>query len=130
MKRLIFIAVSYLTSFHMLAAEYVPFVVEGKTWEVEYKGGYPMTVDPRTLRLDGDTLINGMTYKKLYETIHATGRSEYRGAFREVDRKVFFMQYSAHDEVLHYDFSLHVGDTFISVQNKGTDYEREVEYEM
>ena len=40
-------------------AEYEPFVVEGKTWEVEYRGNWNGWTELEILMLDGDTLING-----------------------------------------------------------------------
>ena len=129
MKRALCFLILFLANQYS-RADYLPFVVEGKTWEVEYRGNWNGWTELEILMLDGDTLINGQTYKKMYGTWHNSGNVEYKGAFRELDRKVYFLPSSAHEEVLYYDFTLHVGDTYTLFMDKGTAYESECQYEV
>ena len=69
-----------------LFAAYRPFIVEGKTWEMEVENLNATKVDTYTLVLLGDTLINGVLYKKLL-----SNDDGYIGAFREENRKVYFL---------------------------------------
>ena len=97
---------------------------------MEYRGNWNGWTELEILMLDGDTLINGQTYKKMYGTPQNSGDVIYKGAFRELDRKVYFLPSSAHEEVLYYDFTLHVGDTYTLFVDKGTAYESECQYEV
>ena len=86
----------------------MPFVVEGKTWVVEYDLSLATQVIPKTFTLTGDTVVQEKHYKKfLY------GGKVYKGAFREENRKVFFLPNKATEEQLYYDFTLHTGDSFL-----------------
>jgi len=129
MKYTLLLTLLFSFSFTVLA-EYEPFVVEGKMWEVEYRGNWNGWTELEILMLNGDTLINGQTYKKMYGTPQNSGDVIYKGAFRELDRKVYFLPSSAHEEVLYYDFTLHVGDTYTLFMDKGTAYESECQYEV
>ena len=63
-----------------------------------------------TIKVDGDTVIGGMSYKKIVDV--ATGN--YRYGMREDGRKVYciYANYESNGEKLIYDFGLNVGDTF------------------
>ncbi|XZF16167.1 T9SS type A sorting domain-containing protein [Chitinophagaceae bacterium MMS25-I14] len=64
---------------------------------------------------NSDTVIGGVTYRKMYETTNdkVFDASEYIGALRQdtAARKVYFFAKGAGAEHLLYDFSLKVGDT-------------------
>jgi len=117
MRRTLFIALLTLLP-HPAFAEYVPFVVEGKTWVVEYDLSLATQVIPKTFTLTGDTVVREKHYKKfLY------GGKVYKGAFREENRKVFFLPNKATEEQLYYDFTLHTGDSFLPQKSSSQDYE-------
>ena len=88
-------------------ADYTPFVVEGKTWVMETTYYNATKVQPWTYVLSGDTIINGLLYKKLL----IDGR--YEGAYREEGRKVFAIWTDMEKERMLYDFNLKVGDKFV-----------------
>ena len=109
MKRLLFIMVSCLTTFHVLA-EYVPFVVEGKTWDLMVKYQWLEGVEYiRRCELKGDTTINGIIYKKYYED------GTYGGAVREMGKKIFI--FNGSQEYLGYDFNLKKDDCIYINEN-------------
>jgi len=67
----------------------------------------------------GDTIINGIYYKKLLQNISDSSfsapikneSSYYKGAFRQDSLKVYFIQENDSSEKLYCDFDLHIGDT-------------------
>ena len=76
--------------------------------------------------LSGDTIINGITYNKLYllndTTLNISSEDEYLGGFRQEGKQVWFQPSSSllyplyddlpySEETLLYDFSKNVGDT-------------------
>ena len=91
---------------------YRPFVEEGKVWTYHYHGynGREFNVDRV---MDGDTIIGGQTYKKIYDKIGG----QYLYALREKGKKVYIVSNEAESlldetgtESLLYDFSKDVGD--------------------
>ena len=91
---------------------YRPFVEEGKVWTYHYHGynGREFNVDRV---MDGDTIIGGQTYKKIYDKIGG----QYLYALRENGKKVYIVSNEAESlldetgtESLLYDFSKDVGD--------------------
>ena len=94
--------------------DYHPLVTEGKTWEYSYVGWNPEQQDDCILMLRGDTIINGASYKKLYQ-VNGLGTSgqtnEYFRAMRETDRKVYCIPHNSQEEHLLFDFNLQAGDS-------------------
>ena len=91
---------------------YRPFIEEGKTWIVRvYSDNLSHDQWTEYLYIDGDTIINGQTAKRMlcdrvdskYDT---TG--EYVGAWYEQDKKVYF---GLNKFDLLYDFTLSSGDS-------------------
>jgi len=91
---------------------YRPFVEEGKTWIVRvYSDNLSHDQWTEYLYIDGDTIINGQTAKRMlrdrvdseYDTI-----GEYVGAWYEQDKKVYF---GLNKFDLLYDFTLSSGDS-------------------
>ena len=92
-------------------SDYTPLLQEGKMWVSAPSEGL------WELRefLSGDTIIGGISYKKLYD--YSTLRSNqtstevrYRGALREEGMKVYCIKANTSEEQLKYDFGLRVGD--------------------
>lgn len=89
------------------------FVVEGKTWTIFH---YPFAKEYQytyRMQLKGDTTINEVTYKKLYQG------NTYTGALREDGEKVYYRENNC-NEVCLYDFGLNVGDSFIDSRSSGS----------
>lgn len=100
--------------------EYRGMVAEGKAWLIyhytmleEYRYSYKMF-------LKGDTVIDGVAYKKLYSEMEKEV-PVYAGAFREDGMKVYFRytEQWGSKEVCLYDFGLDVGDTFTAQDGEG-----------
>ena len=101
----------------MQAQDYKPLVEDGKQWNVLFS--YPWSPpEPQSkytdiYKIEGDTLVDGVSYKVMYATRNEdlTGWNLW-GFIRETeDRKVFSRRPSTSDEQLMYDFSMEVGDT-------------------
>ena len=94
-------------------ADYTPFVVEGKTWVIEFDYDWEMNtkVTSHTMVLSGDTLIGNHLYKKLM--VHGSdGYNGYNGAYREEGGKVYVVLSGYATEKLQYDFNLQAGDKY------------------
>ena len=99
--------------------QYEPIVADGKQWNVLFS--YPWSPpEPQhkytdIYKIEGDTLVDGMSYKVMYTTRNEnlTGWSVC-GVIRETeDKQVLYRRDgSSYDEIL-YDFSMEVGDTII-----------------
>ena len=126
MKNIRFIAVIALMmmgGMTMKAQDYHPIVEDGKQWNVLFS--YPWSPpEPQhkytdIYKIEGDTLVDGMSYKVMYTTRNEnlTGWSVC-GVIRETeDKQVLYRRDgSAYDEIL-YDFSMEVGDTIIMSGN-------------
>ena len=120
MKNISFIAVIALMmmgGMTMKAQDYHPIVEDGKQWNVLFS--YPWNPpEPQhkytdIYKIEGDTLVDGMSYKVMYTTRNEdlTGWNLW-GFLRETeDGQVFSRRPSTSDEQLLYDFSMEVGDT-------------------
>ena len=84
--------------------EYRPFVQEGKVFKIQgiIKEDFTYT------EIEGDTLINGETWKKVYNSMPWAGRLKhsYFAAVREVDKKVYAIAKGSTRPRLLYDFNL------------------------
>lgn len=71
------------------------------------------------LRFDGDTIINEISYKKLY--LYNCGTTgDYMVAMREVEKKVYIVEKNTSEELLVYNFDLNEGDIFESPLTSST----------
>ena len=100
---------------HAEEAEYTPLVDESLTWS--YCDVVKREVDQYDLTytryyFKGDTVMNGTTYKKLYQE-DCDGAINYVAAMREDGMKVYLADNELPDagEKLIYDFGLSVGDS-------------------
>lgn len=102
---------------------YRPLVVDGKDWVSVYLRqtdiihfedgeivGSDRTEDYGEMHevLEGDTVINGYTYKKVQTTTPYKSYCNY--ALREEDKKVYAYVFNPKQEFLLYDFNAEVGD--------------------
>jgi hypothetical protein len=69
----------------------------------------------KTRTLTGDSLYNNLTYSKFSGSSSLTGEDS--GLLRVENEKVFFIPKDSIVEILLYDFSLEVGDTFYLAEN-------------
>ena len=128
MKNIRFIALIALMlgGMTMKAQDYHPIVEDGKQWNVLFS--YPWSPpEPQSkytdiYKIEGDTLLGGVEYKKLYTTRDEQLTNwQFCRALREEDRKVYM--YEGGNERMLYDFSMQVGDT-ICVYDDGNGYQR------
>ena len=117
MRKVLTIMFLLLVSFAE-AQEYRPMLTDGKEWhcfrrvalsEVDWEPNGEWTY---TIKVVGDSLINGVAYKKMckeYTQDVPSGKNKctYFAAI-EKDRKVY--SYSEDGDVLYFDFNLHEGD--------------------
>jgi hypothetical protein len=85
--------------------DYHPLIEEGKIWNYHYHGlnGREFNVDRI---IDGDTIIGGLAYKKIYDTIGG----QYQYALREEGKKIYIVYPHYETASLLYDFSKNAGD--------------------
>lgn len=68
----------------------------------------------------GDTIINATEYSKVYQLDEFLEATEYVGAIREENKKVFAItQYLGEPEILLYDFDVEIGDIVYSNSPEG-----------
>lgn len=89
--------------------DYLPMSQEGKTWEMQV-GGIKENV--YGIRIDGDTLINGESWKKVYTYFGSPEFNySYHVAIRDVGKKVYAIARGGKKPRLLYDFDMKVGQT-------------------
>nr|NQU92444.1 T9SS type A sorting domain-containing protein [Bacteroidota bacterium] len=126
MKKLSFLLIGILTSLLIFSQEYYPFPDSNAIWNkysihVEYPQSVAYKIRYGTI---GDTMIDNMEYSKIYRLIDDTclniSNSEYFGAIREENKKIYTITtYHGDQEILLYDFSKQVGDTIFSNSPEG-----------
>ena len=84
--------------------EYRPFAQDGKIWHCQVGLIKENIYDNR---IDGDTLIDGENWKKVYNVPDL--RKYYYAAVRDVDKKVYAIAKGSNRPRLLYDFSLKKG---------------------
>jgi len=116
MRRLLSICIiSFSTYIHATNSQYHPFIEEGKEWEVLVS---PSSGSEYTEKyfFDGDTVIAGMTCKKMLCQYDATMAAYYGAApvyvaaLYEADEKVWIFNPDTEQAVLLYDFGANTGD--------------------
>ncbi len=128
-KFILFSILGCLVSLPNMAQKPLPFVEEGKMWVYTYPytalNQYPYVADGyehEVFTLQGDTLLNGKTYKNLYMAVYyqpADGKSTLRiapqlqnFAIREENGKVYHYHYDRleKEESLWFDFNMQKED--------------------
>lgn len=89
--------------------EYSPYAQDEKSWKSRV-GLIPENTYYNSI--DGDTLINGETWKKVYNYMYMPGlrTPSYYAAIRDVDKKVYAIAKGSNRPRLLYDFGLKEGD--------------------
>ncbi len=112
MSNKISILLAFILTFSCKFAEaqgYVPFPTENAVWSLE-------TIFGKFKRgVLGDTIINGLLYHKIFHTEEETFSPDnsdlfYIGAYREENKKIYFMDRDANTPIVWYDFNLEIED--------------------
>ena len=103
MKRTLLFLTCMLASLTMLAQEY--FLEEGKVWKYHYQGYNGREFNVGRI-INGDTIIGGLTYKKIYDNVGG----QYMYALREEGKKIYIVYPHNDTASLLYDFSKKAGD--------------------
>ena len=98
------------------AQDYVPMLQEGNEWYTldaqvcssQTLRGYNTLVH----RIADDTLIGGVRYTKVMQTVNDVGTPTLAALLREEDGKVW-ETYNGNSEILLYDFTANVGDSLV-----------------
>jgi len=87
------------------------FVTENKTWYVKDESWYD--VNTEIFKTEGDTIINDMTYKKLWFSFNDSAmiNKDLRGFLREESGIVYYRDYYSTEDKVLYNFNLETGDT-------------------
>ena len=126
MKNKIKILICLLCCFSFMQGQeyqYIPLVEDDVCWSycdlrrvgpgaADYEASYFQ------YQFEGDSIINGVDYKKLYRNECSTNTERYVAAMREVDKKVFALFPNNDNEVLLYDFNLEEGGKVYSHYTK------------
>ena len=75
---------------------------EGRTWKYHWRNIMDISI-----YVQGDTVINSLTYKKLYaidKRIKKDGTPEYNCAMREADNKLYIVRKDIEEELVHAPF--------------------------
>ena len=109
--------------------EYHPFVEEGKVFKTQ---GY-IKEDFTYTEIEGDTLINGEVWKKVYNSMPWRNRLDhsYFAAVREEDKKVYAIAKDSDRPRLLYDFSMGFDEgnlDFVTCGIEGTDFGCLIDY--
>jgi len=124
MKEIICLYIFLISFLYSIAQPYRPFPEDSAQWSVQLvipdSLGNPYILTHQ-LKMIGDTVVNGMAYNKIYKSfdINYPSSSDTLHCFIRQDtslKKVFIRYplnvYNDSSEILLYDFSLQVGDTF------------------
>lgn len=135
---LIVLLIVVLSNAHGQATVYHPFPDDSATWVTDNYSNICMGYcGSNYYRMKGDTIINGISYNKLYHrygqfyyispppnTVVGASFSAcaYAGAIREdvLSKKIYFIDSTLTTDTLLYDFNIAVGDTLPDWFSKGT----------
>ena len=90
-------------------------VNDNSSWATLFVTVYPTPplVSTQYVYFDGDSIVAGNSYKKVFSCIDKLHESiNYEGLIREQNQKTYFIPNSFETEYLIYDFSLEIGMTF------------------
>ena len=92
--------------------DYRPFIEDDKVWAVKvFADGMPTRQWIEYYYLDGDTIVNGQTAKRMLVASEQDTSGKYVGAWYEQDKKVYYADKGKQQFELLYDFTLSTGDT-------------------
>lgn len=114
MKITIFFPLFFLILTGLFGQDYKPMLTDNSEWHEYFTPGPWCNA---TLRIDGDSIVNGVAYKKI---IAAPGCAAIlnEGSFRllredTLEKKVYRLLSNGEEEKTLYDFNLMPGDTFV-----------------
>lgn len=94
---------------------YTPFPTDSAMWGVTfmtYSMSFPpYTYDDRYYWIDGDTILFGNTFQKIYKHTEYLGSTDFYGYMREDTSKHIYFSYDGQSEHILYDFNLSLNDT-------------------
>ena len=106
------------------AQDYLPVVKDNAEWNIMWQStsSWPTIQVTESLRIDGDTIVNDMHYKKVMRLLSSEGphwpgnteEHELYGLIREEpEGKVFYQPINQDTVYLLYDFNMNVNDTVV-----------------
>lgn len=121
MKKTIFLLFGLALSVIIYSQNYYPLIEDDKTWNVLNVNlvsiGPPVdtTFNTQSFKLFGDTILNSVTYKKLYSSNEEIPVNWNLWGFMREDtnKKVWAKRVLDEEEVLMYDFSVNEGDSLL-----------------
>ena len=130
MKRLNIIILLGILQLSIFAQPYIPMPTTKAVWTISslaqgaIHGIYKYA-------MFGDTLINNVNYKKIYENHDfnfniTSPNTYYRGAIREFGKKIYKVNPGTISEGILYDFTLTIGDTARSIDYFGNILKKKV----
>ncbi|MGZ3866086.1 MAG: T9SS type A sorting domain-containing protein [Bacteroidia bacterium] len=112
---LIIFCIIGITRGNAQANVYHPFPTANGFWQYKHTNSIHPITGPAQVRygINGDTIINALTYHKVYSLFDSTLNSPwstYYGCFREQNKQVFAI-FGNNAETMLYDFNMAIGDT-------------------
>ena len=86
--------------------DYIPVLQEGNLWSIGYGDGFSNSYLSYDITVDGETVINGFTYKTLLRN------SQPKCLLREENGVVYIYNDIINDDEVLLDFNLEIGDIF------------------
>jgi hypothetical protein len=112
MKQIKLLIILLVLQINTKAQTYIPFPNTTAVWTIFHYG--QTGTDIFKYGMFGDTTFNGFSYKKIYQSTDYNfnlSNSLYRGAIREINKKIYRTYNGQNPESLLYDFTINVGDT-------------------
>ncbi len=101
----------FIAPFPLQSQNYITLVGENKSWNCAYEMiDWP---ESYTIRLEGDTIINGVEHKKIIREMHFYTWIEVTGYIREDSLGRVYAMNTSFEEGLLYDFNANQGDTIV-----------------
>lgn len=114
MRRFFLILLIALVPAMSFGQEYEPLLKEGKTWKYTHSQPFSEDYYNFSLVVRGDTTINDLTYKKIYDV----STDAYQYALREEGKKVYYIFWTKDTPQLIYDFGKEAGEIVSEVEDK------------
>jgi hypothetical protein len=115
MRKALLLYFIVLLSIATKAQTYYPFPTNTGYWSAQYFDDFHEPTNGFSVtKLDGDTVINTQSYKKLKTNCYGSSTflvCGYLGAFREENKFIYFVPKDSVNEVVLYNFNLQLGDT-------------------
>lgn len=111
MKNLL-ILLCLVLSISVEGQSYRPFPTGDAYWTTERLDDFWQPTGEYTIyKQQGDTIIDTVSYNKLYVRYHLTTQFVYKGGLREENQKIYYFPKDSAQEYLLYNFDVQVGDT-------------------